>query len=148
MTVQSVAEKMGMDPMDAFFKILRMTQLRCSAIFFDMCEENLERILRWPFVSIGSDSSARALEGETAQGKPHRSCAARCISGGIPPVLLVKDPDGNSNHLLLVSADGRTVNQQVLPLVAEPVEITGRVMRLGGQLVLQANPETYRRLPG
>ncbi len=82
-----------------------------------------------------------------AHGKPHRSCAARCISGGIPPVLMVKDRDGDTNHLLLVSADGRAVNQEVLPLVAEPVEITGRVVRLGDRLVLQANPETYRRLP-
>ena len=83
-----------------------------------------------------------------AHGKPHRSCAARCISGGIPPVLMVRDRDGDTNHLLLVSADGRTVNREVLPLVAEPVEITGRVVRLGDWLVLQASPETYRRLPG
>ena len=83
-----------------------------------------------------------------AHGKPHRSCAARCISGGIPPALVVKDRDGDTNHLLLVSADGRTVNREVLPLVAEPVEITGRVVRLGDRLVLQANPETYRRLTG
>ena len=45
-----------------------------------------------------------------AHGKPHRSCAARCISGGIPPVLMVKDRDGDTNYLLLVSAEfGQTL---------------------------------------
>ena len=36
-----------------------------------MSEENLERVLSWPFIYIGSDSAARALTGPTAKGKPH-----------------------------------------------------------------------------
>ncbi len=61
---------------------------------------------------------------------------------------MVKDRDGDTNHLLLISGEGRPVNREVLPLVAEPVEITGRVVLLGDRLVLQANPVTNRRLPG
>src|SRR6266513_1903853 len=57
----------------------------------------------------------------------HRACAIRCISGGIPPVLLVRQKDGPAIYLLLVSADGKPVNRQVLNMVAEPVEITGDV---------------------
>ena len=78
--------------------------------------------------------------------KPHRACAARCISGGIPPVLLVRDKQGNPTYFLLVSSAGESVNDAVLDLVAEPVEITGRVMRHGDLLVLHADPETYRRI--
>jgi len=80
------------------------------------------------------------------QLEPHRACAIRCISGGIPPVLLVRQKDGPALYLLLVSADGRPVNQQVLNLVAEPVEITGDVVRQGDLLVLRADPATYRRI--
>jgi hypothetical protein len=76
---------------------------------------------------------------------PHRGCAIRCISGGVPPVLLVRQKDGPANYFLLVSAEGKPVNKQVLDLVAEPVEITGEVERQGELLILRADPATYRR---
>jgi len=78
--------------------------------------------------------------------KPHRACATRCISGGVPPVLLVRTPGGRPRYFLLVSEDGETVNRRVLDLVAEPVSITGRVVRRGDLLLLMADPATYRRL--
>ena len=77
---------------------------------------------------------------------PHRACAIRCISGGIPPVLLVRQLDGSAIYLLLVSANGQQVNQQVLDLVAEPVTITGEVERQGELLILRADPATYQRV--
>jgi hypothetical protein len=80
------------------------------------------------------------------QLKPHRACAVRCISGGVPPVLLVRQTDGKARYLLLIAPDGQPVNQRVLGLVAEPVEITGEVERQGELLVLRADPKFYRRL--
>lgn len=78
--------------------------------------------------------------------KPHRACAARCISGGIPPVLCVRGDDGRASYLLLVSAEGEPVNRDVLDFVAEPLEITGEIVRRGDELVLFADPSSYRRL--
>ncbi len=80
------------------------------------------------------------------RGKPHRACAVRCISGGIPPVLRVEDRSGNVDYFLLVSSDGKSVNRDVLDFVADPVEITGRVTRSGDRLVLYADPSSYRRI--
>ena len=77
---------------------------------------------------------------------PHRACAIRCISGGVPPVLLVRRPAGPAIYLLLVSAAGKPVNQEVLDLVAEPVQITGEIERQGDWLILRADPTTYRRI--
>ena len=77
---------------------------------------------------------------------PHRACAVRCISGGVPPLLLVRQKDGPAIYLLLVSADGKPVNKQVLEMVAEPVEIAGEVERQGELLILRAEPATYRKL--
>ena len=77
---------------------------------------------------------------------PHRACAIRCISGGVPPVLLVRQKNGTAIYLLLVSADGKPVNQQVLDMVAEPVQITGDVERQGEWLILRADPATYQRV--
>jgi hypothetical protein len=77
---------------------------------------------------------------------PHRACAIRCISGGCPPVLLVRQKEGAPLYLLLVSAEGKPVNKQVLDMVAEPVEISGNVERQGELLILRADPSTYRRV--
>lgn len=78
--------------------------------------------------------------------KPHRACAARCISGGIPPVLCVRGEDGRASYLLLVSPAGEPVNREVLDFVAEPLEITGDLVQRGDELVLFADPASYRRL--
>ena len=104
-------------------------------------------------ISLGSQT----LTGEIVDSKcflgvmnpgqltPHRACAIRCISGGIPPVLLVRRENAPPIYLLLVSASGQPVNQQVLDMVAEPVSITGELERQGELLILRADPTTYRR---
>ncbi len=75
--------------------------------------------------------------------KPHKSCAIRCISGGIPPVFAVQDKNGMTNYFLLVSASGQPVNQDVLNLIAEPLKINGDVYQYGNLLVLKADPGKY-----
>jgi len=76
----------------------------------------------------------------------HRACAVRCISGGVPPVFLVRQENGTPLYLLLVGEDGGAVNDKVLDLVAEPVEITGVVERDHDLLILKADPSTYQRV--
>jgi hypothetical protein len=76
----------------------------------------------------------------------HRACAVRCISGGIPPMLLVRRENAPPLNLLLVSTNGQPVNEAVLDFVAEPVEINGEVVRHGELLTLRINPATLRRL--
>jgi len=78
--------------------------------------------------------------------KPHRACATRCISGGIPPVLLVRDAAGRATYYVLVAEDGSAVNRDVLDFVAEPISIRGRVVEQAERLFLYADPTTYRRL--
>ncbi len=78
--------------------------------------------------------------------KPHRECAALCISGGIPPMFVARDEMGNKIALLLVSAEDKAVNQEILDFVAEPVKITGQVLREGEQLIFRADPQTYQRI--
>lgn len=68
-------------------------------------------------------------------GKTHKSCAIRCISGGIPPVLKV-DINGNNEYYILYGEDGKSVNKKVLDYVAEPVEITGHFEALDDWFVL------------
>ncbi len=99
------------------------------------------------FTLVGEIVDSKCYLGVMNPGntKPHRECAARCISGGIPPLFIARDAHGRTVSLLLVSADNEPVNQEVLNVVAEPVEITGRVVRDGEQLILRADPKAYRR---
>lgn len=78
--------------------------------------------------------------------KPHRGCAARCIASGVPAVLLVREADGTARTLLLVDEDGATVNDRIGDLVAEPVEISGVLVRQGDLEILRADPAGYRRI--
>ena len=79
-------------------------------------------------------------------GKVHKDCAVRCISGGIPPALLVRSRDEESLVLLLVGTDGRQLNGEILDKVGEPVQIQGRVVRIGDTLRLIAEPQSIRSL--
>jgi hypothetical protein len=79
------------------------------------------------------------------EGKVHRDCAARCISGGVPPAFLVRDQAGETRLLLLVGSDGRALNREILSFVAEPVEIQGELVRSGANFILKAEPLHFRR---
>jgi hypothetical protein len=110
-------------------------------------------------VAVSVDLGQHTLRGEVAdskchlgvmnpgRSKVHRACAALCIRGGIPPVLLVDGADGSITRVLLVAADGSAVGAELLPLVADRVEVTGRLTRDDDLLVLHADPSAYRRLP-
>ena len=81
------------------------------------------------------------------RGKVHKACAVRCISGGMPPMLLVRGMRGEAESLLLLTDEqGGQVNDRVLDLVAEPVSIRGRLLRSGGRLMLRSDPATYTRI--
>lgn len=87
-----------------------------------------------------------------AQGKAHKDCAIRCISGGAPPAFVVRVAAAGGEErtlvLLLVGADGSSIASRILDLVAEPVEIEGEVARLGDQWLLSTDPATIRRIDG
>jgi len=65
------------------------------------------------------------------RGKVHRDCAARCLSGGIPPALLVRDGAGSSATVLIAN-----FRRELLDHVAEPVALRGRLTRSAGRLIL------------
>ena len=79
------------------------------------------------------------------KGKPHRSCAARCLAGGIPPQLLVVSAEGASRLLLLADGQGGPLAaESFLDLVGEPVIASGTVERRAGLLVLRLDDALRR----
>lgn len=100
------------------------------------------------FMLVGEIVDSKCYLGVMNPGsrKPHRACAVRCISGGAPPLLIAHDKDGQSASLLLVSPSGEPVNREVLDFIAEPIAITGRVLKDGEQLYLRADPRAIQRV--
>lgn len=76
----------------------------------------------------------------------HKACAIRCIEGGIPPFLAIRLDDGNVHYYLLTGPKGRSINQDVLPFVAEPVEIEGTVYSQGSLTIMETEPEKIKRV--
>src|SRR5262245_55335109 len=71
-------------------------------------------------------------------GKVHRDCAVRCLSGGIPPVFATNDFNGSPAVLLLTGPNQeRLPKEAYLDRVAQPMQIHGRVMQIGNALLLE-----------
>jgi N-acyl-D-amino-acid deacylase len=100
LTVEEVAELRGVEPAAAVVGLLLETNLGASAIFFSMSEEHMRRVLTKPYVMIGSDSWATAVETEGVQTHP-RAC------GTFPRVL------------------GRLVREGLFPLAEAVHKMTG-----------------------
>ncbi len=72
-----------------------------------------------------------------SQGKVHKSCAALCIRGGLPPAFFARDRSGRA-ALMILTENGRAHGEGVLPFVADPVRLQGRVSRWGNLLLVDA----------
>ena len=79
-------------------------------------------------------------------GRTHRACAQLCIAGNIPPVLVAHDARGRPAHFLLASQENGSIAREVLPFVAEPVEVTGHLRRIGDLTIFAIDPSAIRRL--
>ena len=79
------------------------------------------------------------------QGKVHGDCAARCLSGGIPPIFISTD---RHEQLLLVGLDGRALGRDVLrEFIAEPIQIQGELLETGSTQLLKIDPNALRHTP-
>lgn len=79
--------------------------------------------------------------------KPHRACAIACLTGNIPPVLLVRHDGGTSaTHYLLVDDQGNSMKETALEFAALPIEVSGMVSSIGDWHILRASPESIALL--
>lgn len=67
-SIPEIAEKLGLPPTEAFFKIIVEEDNHVNEVHFAMCEEDVEFIMQQPFVTIGSDAWCFNLD---TPGKPH-----------------------------------------------------------------------------
>ena len=70
------------------------------------------------------------------EGKPHKDCAIRCILGGMPPLLIVRNEKNEANYYLIVGAHGEKMNEAVRDFVAEPVSIEAKLVQYDDWIVM------------
>ena len=69
--IDELARAWRMSPAQCTIRLLVEEELRVQCAFFSMTEDDVATVLSAEFCSIGSDASARAFDGITAQGLPH-----------------------------------------------------------------------------
>ncbi|MGB8509896.1 MAG: D-aminoacylase [Pyrinomonadaceae bacterium] len=69
--LSEIAREQNKEPLDALFDLILADHGQTGAIYFMMDENDLRAALRSPFVSICTDSGARATDGPLAGSKSH-----------------------------------------------------------------------------
>ena len=69
--VSEIAKEQGKDELEALFDIIVADRGQTGAIYFMMNEDDLRAALREPYVSICTDSGARAADGPLSGSKSH-----------------------------------------------------------------------------
>ncbi|OLE53982.1 MAG: hypothetical protein AUG51_10180 [Acidobacteria bacterium 13_1_20CM_3_53_8] len=69
--LSEIAAEQRKEPLDALFDLIIADRGQTGAIYFMMSEDDLRAALRSPFVSICTDSGARATDGPLAGSKSH-----------------------------------------------------------------------------
>lgn len=79
------------------------------------------------------------------EGKPHKSCAGLCISGGIPPMYVVKNEQGLADYYLIMGENGQRLSEEVIPYVSDVTTLSGRIETLDEWKVVYVNPDKIKR---
>ncbi|MBX9667232.1 MAG: D-aminoacylase [Candidatus Obscuribacterales bacterium] len=70
-TLAQVAAERGTSPEETMIDLVIEDESRIETVYFLMCEENIEKQLKKPWVSVGSDGSSLAAEGVFLKSSNH-----------------------------------------------------------------------------
>jgi len=104
---------------------------------------------RGPVMLVGEILDAKCWFGamRPGYGKAHKACAALCARGGLPLAFCQIGACGDSSGApLLLDERGLAFGRAVLPLVADPVILQGRLTAIGDVLQVRASFNSIRRL--
>lgn len=120
----------------------------------DFTQATLTRLSKVPVRSLGQRNFAGAIMDSKcffgvmrpARGMTHKACATLCIRGGIPPSFWVRDAKGREEVMLMTTATGEAMGDDILPLIADPVRATGEIVRVGDLLQFRADGDAFERV--
>jgi hypothetical protein len=108
-------------------------------------------------LSATGEPVARVLRGEIVDfkcflgamkpgsGKAHKACAALCVGGGVPPVLVCRDGAGGADFYILQSPGGVPMDESLRRFIGDEIEISGQETTLGDVKILTVVAGSARR---
>ena len=69
--LSEIAAARHQDNWDTLFAVLRENEGRVGALYHMMAEDDVKEAMRFPWVSVGTDSAAIKPDGELGRGQPH-----------------------------------------------------------------------------
>ncbi len=75
-------------------------------------------------------------------GKTHKSCAVRCLSGGVPALFKSTDNNGDHDFYLLLGENGESINQDLLGYTADHIQLEGNVFQMADWKIIQTSPSS------
>ncbi len=105
-----------------------------------------EDLGRWRLT--GEICDGKCYEGaiKPGSGLAHRACANLCISGGLPPVLVLELPVEGSTVVLLASSAGGPMPRALSDLTAIPIQLEGQLERRDDLLIFRIDEKTIHRM--
>ncbi len=104
---------------------------------------------RGPVMLVGEILDAKCWFGAMRPGfgRTHKACAALCSRGGLPLAFCQLGACGDDIAApLLLDENGRAFGRNIVPLIADPVVINGRLIEAGDMLQIRAALSDIRRL--
>ena len=80
-----------------------------------------------------------------AYKKIHRSCAIRCISGGMPPLLAIREAGSFVDYYFVKDKNGQPINQDVLQFVGRPITLSGQIEQIDDWKVIKMDVSSLAR---
>ena len=107
-----------------------------------------------PAAGVREDLGIWRLSGEICDGRcyvgamrpgdglAHKACANLCIDGGQPPVFVTPAPVEGTRFMLMGSSDHGPLPPGVLDFAGMPVQLEGRLERIGDLVLLLVDPDS------
>lgn len=80
------------------------------------------------------------------EGIAHKACANLCISGRQPPVFVAQAPVEGTSFMLMGASDYGPLPEEVLDFTGTPVQLEGRLERIGDLTILLIDPDSLEVL--
>jgi len=70
MSISKIAKQLKKSPEDTVMDLVSSSSRRIGALYYMMHEEDVQRAMQYPWVSVGSDASASSIEASRGRGHP------------------------------------------------------------------------------
>jgi len=99
---------------------------------------------RWKLSGEICDGKCYAGAMRPGNGLAHKACANLCLSGGVPPIFVIKGAVEGASFFLIGDKNGKPLNDRIFDLTALLIEVEGEIEQRGDLMVFKMDIETAK----